>query len=389
MGFELDRFKGAVDPDFKCNLCNKVLEDPLTTPCGHVFCAGCVLPWVVQQSSCPVKCQRISTKELNHVLPLKNLILKLDIKCDNHARGCDKVVKLQHLAEHAEMCDYSPAKCRNKGCNEVLNLKDMDAHMRETCDYRPVGICENGCGLMLIHKEQKLDSHCCLKALKAHNSSLQTKVLGLDKEFKKQSLKSSKREKSLLAQLSAVHNELQMTALKYQKKFTEYSARIDSLTKTLAPPCKGGETKNIKVTLHRESGSLGFNIVGGRPCGENEDGSSNEGIFVSKIVENGPADKEGGLQIHDRIMEVSPKPCSYSWCLSSIPETGCDITDSLCPSHQPVRSPARELQYAQRDSISQGRRGPLNIAIRWGSLSSWFSCLGEWHSQDDRLMNPL
>ncbi|XP_064161065.1 E3 ubiquitin-protein ligase PDZRN3-B isoform X2 [Anguilla rostrata] len=310
MGFELDRFKGAVDPDFKCNLCNKVLEDPLTTPCGHVFCAGCVLPWVVQQSSCPVKCQRISTKELNHVLPLKNLILKLDIKCDNYARGCEKVVKLQHLAEHAEMCDYSPAKCRNKGCNEVLNLKDMDAHMRETCDYRPVGICESGCGLMLIHKEHKLGSHCCLKALKTHNSALQAKVLGLDKEFKKQSLKSSKREKSLLAQLSAVHNELQMTALKYQKKFTEYSARIDSLTKTLAPPCKGGETKNIKVVLHRESGSLGFNIVGGRPCGENEDGSSNEGIFVSKIVENGPADKEGGLQIHDRIMEVNGKDLS-------------------------------------------------------------------------------
>ncbi|KAJ8259746.1 hypothetical protein GJAV_G00172950 [Gymnothorax javanicus] len=310
MGFELDRFKGAVDPDFKCNLCNKVLEDPLTTPCGHVFCAGCVLPWVVQQSSCPVKCQRISTKELNHVLPLKSLILKLDIKCDNYARGCEKVVKLQHLAEHAEMCDYSPAKCRNKGCNEVLNLKDMDAHMRESCDYRPVGICESGCGLMLIHKEQKLGSHCCLKALKTQNNTLQAKVLGLDKEFKKQSLRSTKREKSLLAQLSSVHNELQMTALKYQKKFTEYSARIDSLTKTLAPPCKGGETKNIKVVLHRESGSLGFNIVGGRACGENEDGSSSEGIFVSKVVENGPADKEAGLQIHDRIMEVNGKDLS-------------------------------------------------------------------------------
>lgn len=37
---------------------------------------------------------------------------------------------------------------------------------------------------------------------------------------------------------------------------------------------------------------------------ENDDGTSNEGIFVSKIVENGAADKEGGLQIHDRIMEV-------------------------------------------------------------------------------------
>eukprot|EP00063_Salmo_salar_P014260 XP_013989095.1 PREDICTED: E3 ubiquitin-protein ligase PDZRN3-like [Salmo salar] len=310
MGFELDRFKGAVDPDFKCNLCNKVLEDPLTTPCGHVFCANCVLPWVVQKSSCPVKCQRISTTELNHVLPLKNLILKLDIKCDNHARGCEKVVKLHHLAEHAEMCDYSPAKCRNKGCKEVLNLKDMDAHMRESCDYRPVGICDSGCGLMLIHKEQKLDTHCCLKAMKAHNSALHGKVVNLDKEFKKQSLKSSKREKSLLAQLSAVHNELQMTALKYQKKFTEYSARIDSLTRTLAPPCKGGETKNVTAILHREGGSLGFNIVGGRPCADDHDGTSNEGIFVSKIVEKGPTDKEGGLQIHDRIMEVNGKDLS-------------------------------------------------------------------------------
>uniref|UniRef100_A0A3B3ZKN9 RING-type domain-containing protein n=1 Tax=Periophthalmus magnuspinnatus TaxID=409849 RepID=A0A3B3ZKN9_9GOBI len=177
MGFELDRFKGAVDPDFKCNLCNKVLEEPLTTPCGHVFCSGCVLPWVVQQSSCPVKCQRISAKELNHVLPLKNLILKLEIKCDNHARGCDAVVKLQHLAEHAEMCEFAPVKCRNR-------------------------VCESGCGLMLSHKEHRLQSHCCVRALKAHNTALQCKIISLDREFKKETIKANKREKALLAQLS-------------------------------------------------------------------------------------------------------------------------------------------------------------------------------------------
>uniref|UniRef100_A0A3Q3WW81 PDZ domain containing ring finger 3 n=1 Tax=Mola mola TaxID=94237 RepID=A0A3Q3WW81_MOLML len=310
MGFELDRFKGTVDPDFKCNLCNKVLEDPLTTPCGHVFCSGCVLPWVVQQSSCPVKCQRISAKELNHVLPLKNLILKLEIKCDNHARGCNAVVKLQHLAEHAEMCEYSPAKCRNKGCSEVLNLGDMDAHMRETCDYRAVGICEGGCGLMLTHRELRLNGHCCLRALKVHNSALQCKMICLDREFKKQTIKANKREKSLLAQLSAVHGELQMTALKYQKKFTEYSERIDSLTKTVAFSCKEGETKSATVVLLREGGSLGFNIIGGRPCADDNDSTLNEGIFVSKIVENGPADKEGGLRIHDKIIEVNGKDLS-------------------------------------------------------------------------------
>ncbi|XP_038628212.1 E3 ubiquitin-protein ligase PDZRN3 isoform X1 [Tachyglossus aculeatus] len=311
MGFELDRFNGDVDPDFKCNLCNKVLEDPLTTPCGHVFCAGCVLPWVVQQGSCPVLCQRISTKELNHVLPLKSLILKLDIKCDNHGRGCERVVQLQQLSDHVEMCDFSPARCRNKGCNEVLNLKDMDSHMRESCEARPVGLCEQGCGLVLTHREQRAGAHCCFQALKAHNGALQAKVAGLEKELKKEALRVGKREKSLVAQLAAVQLELQMTALRYQKKFTEYNARLDCLSRSVASPVsKGEETKTLTLVLHRDSGSLGFNIIGGRPSVDNQDGSSSEGIFVSKIVDSGPAAKEGGLQIHDRIIEVNGKDLS-------------------------------------------------------------------------------
>uniref|UniRef100_A0A8D3B0P1 PDZ domain containing RING finger 3b n=1 Tax=Scophthalmus maximus TaxID=52904 RepID=A0A8D3B0P1_SCOMX len=281
MGFELDRFKGTVDPDFKCNLCNKVLEDPLTTPCGHVFCSGCVLPWVVQRSSCPVKCQRISARELNHVLPLKNLILKLEIKCDNHARGCGAVVQLQHLAEHADACDYGPAACTNRGCGEVLSRRDVDAHARQACEHRPAGLCEGGCGLTLTHRERGSSGHCCLRALRAHNGALHCRLLGLDRELKTQTIRANKREKALLAQLSAVHGELQVTALKYQKKFTEYSERIDALTKTVAFSCQ-----------------------------DDNDSTSNEGIFVSKIIENGPADKEGGLQIHDRIIEVNGKDLS-------------------------------------------------------------------------------
>lgn len=38
-----------------------------------------LLPWVMQEGSCPALCRgRLSAKELNHVLPLKRLILKLD-----------------------------------------------------------------------------------------------------------------------------------------------------------------------------------------------------------------------------------------------------------------------------------------------------------------------
>ncbi|XP_058278151.1 E3 ubiquitin-protein ligase PDZRN3 isoform X2 [Hirundo rustica] len=73
---------------------------------------------------------------------------------------------------------------------------------------------------------------------------------------------------------------------------------------------EGEETKALTLVLHRDSGSLGFNIIGGRPCVDNQDGSSSEGIFVSKIVDSGPAAKEGGLQIHDRIIEVNGKDLS-------------------------------------------------------------------------------
>ncbi|XP_037656322.1 E3 ubiquitin-protein ligase PDZRN3 isoform X1 [Choloepus didactylus] len=313
MGFELDRFDGDVDPDLKCALCHKVLEDPLTTPCGHVFCAGCVLPWVVQEGSCPARCRgRLSAKELNHVLPLKRLILKLDIKCAHAARGCNRVVKLQQLPEHAERCDFAPARCRHAGCGQVLLRRDVEAHMRDTCDARPVGRCQEGCGLPLTHGEQRTGGHCCARALRAHNGALQARLGALHKALKKEALRAGKREKSLVAQLAAAQLELQMTALRYQKKFTEYSARLDSLSRSVAAPPggKGEETKNLTLVLRRDSGSLGFNIIGGRPCMDNQDGSSTEGIFVSKIVDSGPAAKEGGLQIHDRIIEVNGKDLS-------------------------------------------------------------------------------
>ncbi|XP_073679595.1 E3 ubiquitin-protein ligase PDZRN3-B [Garra rufa] len=311
MGFDLDRFEGPVDPDFICKLCGKVLEDPLSTPCGHVFCAACALQWLSKVSSCPVQCRQISTKELNHVLPLKNLILKLDIKCDHHNRGCNQVMKLQRLSEHAEKCEFSPVGCRNEGCDAVLNLKDVASHMRERCEHRAAEVCKNGCGLALSLKE-RMEDHSCLQALKTHSGLLQTKVLSLEKELKRQSLSFSKRERSLLSKLSALHCELHITALTFQKKITEYKSRIDALSNSWMPLDTGEETRSFKVTLNRASGSLGFSIIGGRMCGDSEQqGDFSDGIYVSKIVENGAADK-AGLRLHDRIIEVNGKSLSFT-----------------------------------------------------------------------------
>lgn len=60
---------------------------------------------------------------------------------------------------------------------------------------------------------------------------------------------------------------------------------------------------------------------------DNQDGSSSEGIFVSKIVDSGPAAKDGGLQIHDRIIEVCEHwPVSVNR-LNAIPSSSGSIQD--------------------------------------------------------------
>ncbi|VDI39404.1 Hypothetical predicted protein [Mytilus galloprovincialis] len=40
--------------DFDCSLCYRLLYDPVTTPCGHVFCRRCLDRCLDHQSSCPL-----------------------------------------------------------------------------------------------------------------------------------------------------------------------------------------------------------------------------------------------------------------------------------------------------------------------------------------------
>ncbi|EPQ17315.1 PDZ domain-containing RING finger protein 4 [Myotis brandtii] len=70
---------------------------------------------------------------------------------------------------------------------------------------------------------------------------------------------------------------------------------------------RGGEHKPFTILLERENDTLGFNIIGGRPNQNDQEEISREGIYVSKILKNGPADRAEGLEIHDKIIELSRK----------------------------------------------------------------------------------
>ncbi|XP_002823151.4 PDZ domain-containing RING finger protein 4 isoform X1 [Pongo abelii] len=288
MGFALERFAEAVDPALECKLCGQVFEEPLCTPCGHVFCASCLLPWAVRRRRCPLQCQPLAPGELYRVLPLRSLIQKLRVQCDYQARGCGHSVRLHELEAHVEHCDFGPAgRLRSRrGC--ASGLGGGEVHARGGCSPAPRAGRGGGA-----------------------RGGLPGGRCGRGRGPVPRILDWRRREKALLAQLWALQGEVQLTARRYQEKFTQYMAYVRNFVGDLGGGHRrDGEHKPFTIVLERENDTLGFNIVGGRPNQNNQEGTSTEGIYVSKILENGPADRADGLEIHDKIIEVNGKDLS-------------------------------------------------------------------------------
>jgi len=131
MGYDLDRFEQQVDEEFICPICCMVLEDTVEAPCQHVFCSGCINQWLDRESNCPSCRERVVQSDLRPgPRSLRNLLGKLEIKCDFGREGCRRTVKLEHLAAHIRECDYNPrkmVKC-TKGCEMELQSCQMSAH---------------------------------------------------------------------------------------------------------------------------------------------------------------------------------------------------------------------------------------------------------------------
>lgn len=92
MGYDLLRFISEVDEEFHCSICTMVLEDPVQSPCEHLFCNKCITDWLATDRRCPVD---LNSFQLDDVKSLprvfRNLLNKLEIKCDFRKRCYSKV----------------------------------------------------------------------------------------------------------------------------------------------------------------------------------------------------------------------------------------------------------------------------------------------------------
>ena len=149
MGLDVDRFEGEVQEDLLCLLCNKVIEKPSSSTCGHLFCVECLQKSVGKKRNCPhlncgtplavpVSSRRDDIAGKEAEVALAERLGKLSIHCSHQSTGCTVVVPWTNLDRHAESeCEYRPTPCENRGCKVQCLRNKLEEHM-ERCEHRIV-----------------------------------------------------------------------------------------------------------------------------------------------------------------------------------------------------------------------------------------------------------
>ena len=91
----------------------------------------CINQWLLRRNLCPNDRQPLNMNTLKPIPRfMRNLLDKLQIKCDFVSFGCQQVFHLDSLRLHMTVCDFNPEKrveCHS-GCGLVLKKADLQNH---------------------------------------------------------------------------------------------------------------------------------------------------------------------------------------------------------------------------------------------------------------------
>lgn len=83
MGYEVTRFIDKTNEKFYCSICKLILEDPMQSPCDHLFCKKCINEWLAVNEICTVDFGSLKVDDLKPAAGiLCNMLNGLEIKCD-------------------------------------------------------------------------------------------------------------------------------------------------------------------------------------------------------------------------------------------------------------------------------------------------------------------
>ena len=103
-----------------CPICLDMLKDPVLEKCGHSYCKKCLVELLKNDKKCPQ-----SREEINEFFPnliLKNLILKLNLQCED----CKETIHIKDKKKHEIICNFRK--------QEFTKDKIIDEYMKLFCD---------------------------------------------------------------------------------------------------------------------------------------------------------------------------------------------------------------------------------------------------------------
>ena len=119
--------------ELECPICNNIVNEPLQTSCGHLFCKKCYHR--VKRAQCPV-CNQVHTATPDNFNERK--VKNLKVRCLNHNEGCEWVGSLGEELQHRtkqDGCRYETMECPN-GCGETIKRTTRQDHFIK-CPNRP------------------------------------------------------------------------------------------------------------------------------------------------------------------------------------------------------------------------------------------------------------
>ena len=128
MGLDRELFAGELYEELTCGVCLDVLEDPVSTPCGHTFCRACIIKSLHRRKECPM--DRTIVVSLAPAIAIKGLIDKWPVKCQFYSQGCKFQTTQSQMPLHIASCVFDPRLdivCE-KGCGQPVRGRDRQSH---------------------------------------------------------------------------------------------------------------------------------------------------------------------------------------------------------------------------------------------------------------------
>ena len=128
-------FVGPVPEELLCKSCKLVARQPrIVDCCGEHFCQACIDPVLKHKKPCP-SCGEADSTALFIKKYLKK-ILALQVHCTMKQKGCEWVGQLEQLDAHLDTdCQYVDVECPSK-CDQKVQKRNLATHLEMDCHKR-------------------------------------------------------------------------------------------------------------------------------------------------------------------------------------------------------------------------------------------------------------